>query len=350
MASYYNDEDDGQWELDGEITWDTFTTPTAYSQVESYIAFNTGTNSPAPGVNGTFWSAIWEGTLHVPQDGNYIFRFKNLDDGARLYVDDIDTPLLESWLVQGFHNYESVPVALNAGLHDFRVEFAQGPGFGGGLIVEWDLENVFCEKIGPYSDATPPPTSTPTITPSPTPVPTDTPVPSDTPMPTDTPVPTNTPGSEPTSPPPWWAPAENVLMKDEPTEKREAFSELLSQIRDQVLRSSPKGDAYIEKIYRHAPEIMKLLAQDEDLRQQVKKLALEVQPLLEATVNNEAKGKKLSLEKAWVDEAIKILSIVEKQASPELREEIQWWQKHLPDFAGKREKKFGRCYLSATNN
>jgi len=43
------------------------------------------------------------------------------------------------------------------------------------------------------------------------------------PVPTETPMPTSTPGVEPTSPPPWWAPAENILMKDEPDQEREAF-------------------------------------------------------------------------------------------------------------------------------
>lgn len=127
-------------------------------------------------------------------------------------------------------------------------------------------------------------------------------------------------------------------MQDEPSQKREAFSELLSQIRDQVLVLSPKGDAYIETVYQHAPEIMTLLLQDENLRQQIKDLALEVQPLLESMVGNGLKSDEPRLEKTWVEKAVMTLSIVEEQASPALREEIKWWQAHLPDFSAKTGK------------
>ncbi|MCL4825066.1 MAG: amidase domain-containing protein, partial [Anaerolineales bacterium] len=182
--------------------------------------------------------------------------------------------------------------------------------------------------------------SMPTTTPTPTATPTSTPTltPSPTPVPTNTPAPTNTPGIEPTSPPSSWAPAENVLMKDEPAQKREAFSELLSQIRDQVLKSSPKGDAYIQISYQHAPEIMTLLSKDENLRHQVKDLALEIQPLLESVVSSEAEYKKPRLEKTWIEKAILVLDDVGKQASPSLSTEISWWKKYLPSFADKTGK------------
>jgi hypothetical protein len=188
-----------------------------------------------------------------------------------------------------------------------------------------------------YEGGTTAPTATPTPTNTPTPTPTSTPtlVPSPTPVPTETPVPTNTPGVEPTSPPPWWAPAENVLMKDEPAQEREAFSELLSQIRDHVLKASPKGDAYITVIYQHAPEIMSLLSRDDNLRQRIKGLALEIQPLLESVISNEAELEKPHLEKTWVEKAIVVLDDIRKQASPSLRAEIDWWKAYLPKFAGK---------------
>jgi hypothetical protein len=253
-----------------------------------------------------------------------------LDDGAKLYVDDMYIPLLESWLVQGFHNYHSEPISLNPGLHDFQVKFAQGPGNDCGLIVEWDLEHVFREKIGPYAGeiSLPTPTETPTPTPTPTPTstPTPTPTPTFTPAPTTSPVPTSTP---------IWHPAEEVLMKDEPVEKNKAFSALLSQVRDQVLTSSSKGDVYIDAAYQHALEIIQIFMKDEAIRQEVKALALEVQPLLESMVDNRAITEMPRLDKAWVEQTIEILTKIEEQASPEFGEEIRWWKEHLPSFVGK---------------
>ncbi len=196
------------------------------------------------------------------------------------------------------------------------------------LIIAYSMEGL------PTPTATP--TATPTFTPTPTPTPTFTPTP--TPTPTLTPSPTVTPSSEPTSTPSWWSPAEIVLMQDETAQKKEVFSELLSQIRDQVLELSPKGDAYIEMVYQHAPEIMTLLMQDENLRQQVKDLALDLQPILESVVGDGPKSEEPRLEKAWVDKATVTLNIVEEQASLALREEIKWWQAHLPDFSYKTGK------------
>ena len=91
-------------------------------------------------------------------------------------------------------------------------------------------------------------------------------------------------------------------------------------------------------VYQHAPEIMTLLMQDENLRQEVKDLTLEVQPLLESVVSDGPRSEKPRLEKTWVDKAVVILRVVEEQASPALRDEIKWWQAHLPDFADKTGK------------
>lgn len=176
------------------------------------------------------------------------------------------------------------------------------------------------------------PTSTPTSTPTATPTATPTSIPTSTPVPTLTPSPTTIP--LPTSPP-FWAAAEEMLMKDEPAQKSESFSNLLSQIRDEVLTASSKGDAYIEISYQYAPEIMMILSQNEDLRQQVKKLALEVQPLLTSIVSSESEINESHLEKTWVEEAAVVLNSVKEYASLELRAEIEWWQVYLPDFTGK---------------
>lgn len=336
-GAYYNDVDDGNWGLDEPITWETFTT-FVLTRLDSIISFDTGTSSPAPGVNGTFWSTRWEGLLAVPQDDNYIFYFDNLDDGARLYINN--NLELESWLVQGAHSYQTSPVYLTTGqLHDIRVEFAQGPGSGGSFMLSWSSSSFSKEVIGPSGEIPPTftPTPSPTLTPSPTPIPTNTSVPpTNTPIPTNTPALTSTPGSGPTSDPwDWWWDAEKVLMQDEPAQKSEDFSNLLSKIRDEVLVKSAKGDEYIEMIYEHAPEIMSIFTKDEKLRLQVKDLALKAQPFLESIVADNTKGEQPRLNKEWVEETLKVLEIAEKQASPALRKEIQWWKKYLPNFVDK---------------
>jgi len=124
-------------------------------------------------------------------------------------------------------------------------------------------------------------------------------------------------------------------MQDEPAQKREAFSDLLSRIRDQILLSDPKGRAYVQTIYRHAPEITQLLAEDERLRAEVKALALEVQPLLEATIADRPSKESPRLSAAWVERALGVFEEIEPRVRPELREEIRWWKERLPGFVGK---------------
>ena len=199
-----------------------------------------------------------------------------------------------------------------------------------------DWPNLFPARLvvsyeGGLPTATPSPTPTPTNTPSPTP--TATPTPTNTPTAPPTATPTITPTSAPTSTP-IWPPAEKVLLEDEPVEKRESFSNLLSQFRDEILFSTPKGDYYVSVTYDHASEIMSLLLKEPALRMETKALALEVEPLIRSVL---AKNKSLTpprLEKAWVEKALILLSKYEVLATPELKAEIKWWKNNLPSFVG----------------
>lgn len=123
-------------------------------------------------------------------------------------------------------------------------------------------------------------------------------------------------------------------MRDEPFTERQAYARLLSQVRDEVMVSSLKGEAYIRLTYRYAPEVTALLMQDEALRRRVKTLAVETRPLLEDLVARRSAGGG-RLQEAWVEEALAVLEDLEQKASPELREEIAWWRKMLPGWVGK---------------
>lgn len=202
--------------------------------------------------------------------------------------------------------------------------------------ASWDPELTQAKLIIAYSGGEPPapsdtPTSTPTFTPTFTPTSTPTPTPTS----TFTPTPTSTPDTPDPPPAPGWASAEMVLMQDESMQQRETYSSILSEVRDQVMIPSPKGEIYIEKTYQHAPEIMRLFLQNPSLRVQVKKLAIEVQPLLESLINEDYTGEGFQLEKKWIRRTLRLLNKIEKKSSPELRQEIQWWKDQLPGFEGK---------------
>jgi hypothetical protein len=165
-------------------------------------------------------------------------------------------------------------------------------------------------------------------TPTPTPTFTPTPIPTPTPSPTPIPTPTPTPGWG------WWIAAEEAALQERTPREREAYSRLLSRVRDEVMAPDPKGETYIRLTYRYAPEVTALLLEDRALRQEVAKLMEEVRPLLEELVERRDRGR-IRLERGWVERAMKVLEKVEGRASPELRGEIQWWKRWLPWFAGK---------------
>ncbi|PWH12052.1 MAG: hypothetical protein DDG60_15140, partial [Anaerolineae bacterium] len=303
-ASYYNDQDDGRWYIGGPITWQTFTN-FVVSRLESFIAFNTGTSSPATGVNGTFWSARWTGQLAVPQSGNYVFYFDDLDDGARLYLDG--NLLLESWLVQGAHDYQSGPIFLNAGLHDIVVEYAQGPAVGGSFYLSWSSPFFTKELIGPAGGQSPTPTPTPTAScpciftcgPSARSL-------------------TLSSGVETT-------PTPSALRA---LSQAVDLVELLYRLRDEVLAQTSEGQHYITTYYAHSPEIATILLSDSALYEQGFAVLDSFVPALQALVDGE--GEEVVITAQQVEAVRDFLNRLMAQSSPALAETIRTEQARRP--------------------
>lgn len=126
---------------------------------------------------------------------------------------------------------------------------------------------------------------------------------------------------------------ERVALQGRPPQEQEAYSRLLSQVRDEVMAPDQKGEAYIQLVYQYAPEVMALLLEDPSLREEVAALMDEAKPLLEEML--EGKGGRIRLSASWVRRAQVVLEKMEAKASPELRAEIRWWRGWLPRFEGK---------------
>jgi predicted outer membrane repeat protein len=104
--------------------------------------------------------------LQVPAAGSYTFYLDNLDDGGVLYVGDLETPVISSWLVQGPHSYQAT-VPLYEGIMPIRLLYAQGPGNQSSVTLAWSSAGFAKEVIkGATSHYA---TFTPTVTPTPTP-------------------------------------------------------------------------------------------------------------------------------------------------------------------------------------
>ncbi len=142
-VTYFNDAGRMDYLLDNPINWGTLTAPSVSTWYLSSVDFAWNGQSPAPGVNGVFWSACFQGYLQVPAAGTYTFYLDNLDDGGVLYVGDLETPVISSWLVQGPHFYQA-DVALAEGITPIRLLYAQGPGTQSSVTLAWS--SAYFEK------------------------------------------------------------------------------------------------------------------------------------------------------------------------------------------------------------
>jgi outer membrane protein OmpA-like peptidoglycan-associated protein len=95
-----------------------------------------------PGVTDRFeWFAIdYQGRIMLPQEGTYLFRLTS-DDGSKLFIDGqlvVDN--------DGIHGPGAADgeATLQAGLHDVRVQYFQGPREEVALVLEWgpDAEHL----------------------------------------------------------------------------------------------------------------------------------------------------------------------------------------------------------------
>ncbi len=164
-AEFFQDRDDGQWALNGPITWETFTPPPVARTFWACVAFDThaAPDQPVVGLSGTFWSARFSGWLLVPVPANplepYRFFFDRLDDGGRLVLDG--ETVWESWIVHGPRE-EVVERRLPAGLVPVVVEYAQGPADESSLFLDWEGPGWGKEPLCRIRVGGPAPTPTPT--------------------------------------------------------------------------------------------------------------------------------------------------------------------------------------------
>ena len=87
------------------------------------IAFNWGSQSPGSPLGADNFSVRWTGRAEF---GQGTFRFKvNVDDGARLWVDD--QLVIDSWR-DGSYRELTVELPLARGSHDIRLEFYESSG------------------------------------------------------------------------------------------------------------------------------------------------------------------------------------------------------------------------------
>ena len=92
----------------------------AFSDTESMLSKRTGASDWA--------GARWTGRLVAPDTGEYTFYFYS-DNGARLYVGDMETPIIDWWVNQWDIEQKSAPIHLEEGqVYDFEMDGFEATG------------------------------------------------------------------------------------------------------------------------------------------------------------------------------------------------------------------------------
>lgn len=111
----------------------------ANSHLDQTLDFNWGTGTPGvTGIGADLFSVRWNGTFRVSTTGTYYFQ-TTVDDGVRLYVNDLVTPIINSWVANNNLTYVSPGIALNANTdYPLRLEYYEGL-VNANIKLQWKL-------------------------------------------------------------------------------------------------------------------------------------------------------------------------------------------------------------------
>ncbi len=104
------------------------------TRVDGPVNFNWAAAAPGvPGIGINQFSVRWDGYIYVETSGNYRFQTQS-DDGVRLWVNDMTTPIIDNWTDHSSTTNTSGTVALTAGqFYPIRFEFYEN---GGDAVIQ----------------------------------------------------------------------------------------------------------------------------------------------------------------------------------------------------------------------
>ncbi|MDX1953678.1 MAG: DUF1592 domain-containing protein [Verrucomicrobiota bacterium] len=128
----------------------------AFERIDGQILFSFGEGTPEPVVaeQGTnhlgeeAFAIRWKGSILVEESGDYEFRIKT-ENGARLYVNGHEEPLIDAWVSSGPNvREESGMIRLLGGrAYPFKVDFFTYKEKTASIIVEWKPPHKAWEPI-----------------------------------------------------------------------------------------------------------------------------------------------------------------------------------------------------------
>jgi len=103
--------------------------------------------------DGNDYSVQWTGRLLVPANGEYVFIFANVDDGARLFLDGTEGADNGWYWPAPDRRPSPRRISLTAGWHDIRIDYEQRVPGAASLQVRWSGPG-FAEEVIPLAGTT----------------------------------------------------------------------------------------------------------------------------------------------------------------------------------------------------
>ena len=123
------------------------------TRVDPKIDFGWWHESPAAGVDRSYFSVRWTGWLIAPETGKYLFSAK-VDDGIRLWVNDV--PMINAWDLNNMGEFSNT-ITLQAGKSYFiKVEYFNAMREGE-ITLLWQVPSMVNSPNFAYSNFKPVP-------------------------------------------------------------------------------------------------------------------------------------------------------------------------------------------------
>jgi cytochrome c553 len=109
-----------------------------FERTDATVAYDFGEEGPGDKVSKEEYAARWSGSILISESGEYEFIIET-GNGARLYINDNDKPLIDVWVRSGSDRQHRERIALLAGRsYPLRMEmFKEKKEKTGGMTLKW---------------------------------------------------------------------------------------------------------------------------------------------------------------------------------------------------------------------
>ncbi|MEQ8788264.1 MAG: DUF1592 domain-containing protein [Pirellulaceae bacterium] len=123
----------------------------AIERTDPIIDFNFGEKSPGEKIGAEEFSIGWEGAVLAPEDGQYEFVLKT-ENAGRLWVNDLETPLIDAWVRSGDETeYRGTIYLLGGRAYPLKLEYFKYKEKSASVALQWkppgQVQQVIPERM-----------------------------------------------------------------------------------------------------------------------------------------------------------------------------------------------------------